>query len=110
MDDLIAWLRVQLDDDERETRKLLVEARQPSYDWPDVERLCAERLADIDAKRRILDEHAVIEPPYGWAGWCSRCVDGDEVWDAATKSPCPTVRLLALPYADRPGYRPEWKP
>jgi hypothetical protein len=24
--------------------------------------------------------------------------------------PCPTVRLLAQPYADRPGYRDEWRP
>jgi hypothetical protein len=23
--------------------------------------------------------------------------------------PCATLRLLALPYADRPGYRKEWK-
>jgi hypothetical protein len=24
--------------------------------------------------------------------------------------PCLTLRLLALPYADRPGYREEWRP
>lgn len=24
--------------------------------------------------------------------------------------PCPTLRLLALPYEGRPGYRAEWRP
>lgn len=27
-----------------------------------------------------------------------------------TPAPCSTLRLLALPYSDRPGYREEWRP
>lgn len=84
------------------------------------------RLADIDAKRRILSEHPA-EQRYRHNGTitemmelpkeerllpipgrfhCSRCGDadeGEEPW------PCATVRLLALPYADRPGYRDTWR-
>lgn len=48
-------------------------------------------LAECEAKRRIV-EHC--EP------------------DPLTKSPGDeyVLRLLALPYADRPGYREEWRP
>lgn len=52
-------------------------------------------LADIAAKRLILDEcDSGIE---GWThpGEKERCRD--------------IVRLLAQPYADRPGYREEWR-
>jgi hypothetical protein len=33
-----------------------------------------------------------------------------EVGPDAQGWPCQTLRLLALPYADHPDYRPEWKP
>ena len=70
----------------------------------------ARVLAEVDAKRRILDEHPPIREPYGWAGRCQRCIDGDDPWAKEAEWPCLTVRLLALPYADWPGYRPEWAP
>lgn len=60
----------------------------------------ARVLREIDAKRRILSEHALN----GWV--CSTCDNGD----VDQTFPCPTLRLLALPYADRPGYREEWAP
>ncbi|MCP9947242.1 DUF6221 family protein [Actinomadura madurae] len=59
-------------------------------------------LADIAAKRLILDEHPkgtvyafIREGPY--------CPADDEVY------PCRTVRLLALPYAGRDGYQERWR-
>lgn len=63
-------------------------------------------LAECDAKRQIIDEHTVYQPPPDVAPPvantdCPNC-------DMAT--PCPTSRLLALPFADRPGYRQEWRP
>lgn len=61
----------------------------------------ARVLREIDAKRRIIAEHALN----GWV--CSTCDDGEVPPQAF---PCPTLRLLALPYADRPGYRKEWAP
>jgi hypothetical protein len=60
-------------------------------------------LAELDAKRQILDVHQpddVLDQPH-----CITCGDWPTVpW------PCRTVRLLALPYADKPGYREEWRP
>jgi len=57
----------------------------------------ARVLAEVEAKRRILDE---IEAEHG-ACLGEGCVpaDTDHI-----------VRLLALPYADRPGYLEEWRP
>jgi hypothetical protein len=52
-------------------------------------------LAEVDAKRRILD---LRSDGYGAE------VDGFNEAVAAVTD------LLALPYADRPGYRDEWGP
>jgi hypothetical protein len=60
----------------------------------------ARVLREIDVKRRILAEHALN----GWV--CDTCDNGE----VEQVFPCPTLRLLALPYADRPGYREEWAP
>ena len=49
-------------------------------------------------RRQIVQMHA--EPQHGCAG-----VPGQRV-----PVPCPTLRLLALPYAGCPGYRDEWRP
>jgi hypothetical protein len=66
-------------------------------------------LADVEAKRRIIGEH-----PHGDFGrpdsqYCEVCHD-DDGNPAVTGQWCDTVRLLALPYADHPDYREEWKP
>lgn len=59
--------------------------------------------AEVDAKRRILIEHQPMMPR-----WCSTCdVPGDL---RGREHGCTTVRLLALPYADHPDYRKEWRP
>lgn len=52
-------------------------------------------LAEVEAKRRIIDAH----------------VSGDALCDRCAGSPedCPTLQLLALPYADHPDYRDEWR-
>lgn len=115
VDDLAAWLRAQLDDDEQRTRKLLAYAQQTIltlqdprhlgkfipgwHDWPDVERMCTDRLAEIEAKRRILEaeQDRVLEE--GPLPERMRDLVDTEV-----------IRLLALPYADRDGYREEWRP
>jgi hypothetical protein len=53
-------------------------------------------LADCDAKRRIVAEHHPIDP----------C----DAHDASFQSiDCDSLRLLALPYADHPDYREEWR-
>ena len=80
----------------------------------------ARVLRDVEAKRRIVAEHASED------GHCRTCTVEDREdapmgtdWDTEPEAiwvrrpvayPCPTLRLLALPYADHPDYREEWRP
>lgn len=71
----------------------------------------ARVLAEVDAKRQILGLHVAAEyirnDPF--AG-CTTCSWRDYMEDLHVRWPCPTLRLLALPYAGHPDYREEWKP
>lgn len=59
----------------------------------------ARVLREVEAKRWIVGEHR----PDG--------ADPCDAHDASMRSsPCETLRWLALPYSDRPGYQEEWKP
>lgn len=65
----------------------------------------ARVLAEVDAKRRIISQHI----PVGYGNVClsychTRLPMQQQDW------PCLTLRLVALPYADHPDYRPEWAP
>jgi hypothetical protein len=72
----------------------------------------ARVLAEIEAKRRIMAEAfhhaAVIDSEWG----C--CHDAEEIEQGLCPEQhpdeLPLLRLLALPYASYPGYRPEWAP
>jgi hypothetical protein len=65
----------------------------------------ARVLAEVDAKRRIIAGHHRS----GLA--CPRCSLGTEDGQIVFElDPCETLRLLALPYADHPDYREEWRP
>jgi hypothetical protein len=134
VDDLVTWLRAQLDEDERVAREadsgrwlpedkgITFEYRADDFHGGEAQaRLVADTranqwhianwdparvLAEVEAKRRILDLHHVTEfesepdhDPMG-AG-CAECGHFD--W------PCETIRLLALPYAGRDGWREEWR-
>jgi hypothetical protein len=69
----------------------------------------ARVLREIDAKRRLVECHEPWTASNGDT-ICGRC--GREHIDGRPGGhfPCQTLRLLALPYADRPGYREEWRP
>jgi hypothetical protein len=69
----------------------------------------ARVLREIDAKRRIMECHEPWTASNGDT-ICGRC--GREHIDGRPGGhfPCQTLRLLALPYSDRPGYREEWRP
>ena len=75
----------------------------------------ARVLREVEAKRRILNLHReggrLTGEGYGEHGfaWCETCGSG-EPHEYPTKWPCSTLKLLALPYADHPDYRDEWKP
>lgn len=71
----------------------------------------ARVLREIDAKRRLLRAHGRPHECIALTGSGERSVvDGQpwELWEPEHTSdhgPCTTLRLLALPYEDRPGYR-----
>jgi hypothetical protein len=84
----------------------------------------ARVLAEVDAKRKVLELHRPerrrLSLPVdesdggGFTSWanlaCSVCYVSDVPLGVNPWWPCPTVRLLALPYANQPGYRQEWAP
>lgn len=69
-------------------------------------------LADIESKRKILDEHG---PETVWDGAgteepaCTTC-RYDDGTGTYPYGGCPTVRALAAPYAGRPDFPAERKP
>ncbi len=102
MDDLVTWLRAQLDDDERVAQSAYYWSPTGWFDVPDSAREHLDRwdparvLAEVDAKRRILD--GMIDD------------DGFLRGNIASGTAWPVIVLLAAAYADRPGYREEWRP
>lgn len=124
MDDLVEWLRAQLDEEaSRAPRWHDLECEiHTHFDTGLIASLAAARMFDevpgavcdcggparvlreIDARRRIAEHHDHYRSEsIGNGPACFTCGPGLG-W------PCPTLRALALPYADRPGYRAEWRP
>lgn len=122
--DLITWLRAEIDIDEDDANACLanVQTPGPAREW-------AEQIVlDVDAKRRILNLHALMWRDIGWletdedgsrdeaheelevCGYCVRKHSSFATRADVPTGPCLTVRLLAMPYAGRLGYRKEWKP
>jgi hypothetical protein len=136
-DDLVAWLRAQLDEDERLAKAAAVDG---GPDWapdgtfladlidplPSQRRAHPERiflltqedadhiarhdparvLREVEAKRRIIDAYEEA---------CERVrnpvtADNRAAARIAQFELEGVVRLLAAAYADRPGYRAEWRP
>lgn len=117
MDDLITWLRDQIDDDERAARtaacgpwrqgtggggyvlggpngQFVIAAQSQAWNAGHIARHDPARvLAEVDAKRRRLDE---IESMLR-----------DDPTDETARY---LAQIDALPYADRDGYREEWRP
>ncbi|MEU9220151.1 DUF6221 family protein [Streptomyces sp. NPDC048376] len=84
----------------------------------------ARVLRETDAKRQLLDLHGLVHRDLIWLDEtgeertaeipvCGHCVPRHSAFprpSAVPQGPCATLRLLALPYADRHGYRPDWRP
>ena len=68
-----------------------------------------QQLARIAAQRQILALHKPYQRIIGLG--CEVCLgSANEGRDAAFPGfPCPTLRLLAQPYADRPGWQEAWR-
>lgn len=135
MDDLITWLRAQLDDDARVANESWtaqpekLDMRRVTVDYS-IEFVVACTLAwrgehiarhdparvlrEVEAKRKIIEEHGSREvASLDRDNWgqpfvvCRRCTEGAV---RQVVAPCPTLKLLALPFSDRPGYREAWRP
>lgn len=107
--ELITWIRAQFDWQTALAQRAL-QASPDSFVG-----LVSPRwaLRDVDANRRILALHegdhecSTIRRGVDWEGKpyeeidnCAWVIDGD----------CSTVRLLAVRFEDRPGYRDGWRP
>lgn len=130
MTDLALWLTAQLDEDERIARgadpdpwkseslgrhdqaaiKLAAPTSLIQFDGSraaangaHVARHDPARvLREIDMKRSLVAAHERRPMPKGDTADCAHC------WGAVW--PCPTLRLLASVYDDRPGYQETWTP
>ncbi|MFD3532025.1 DUF6221 family protein [Streptomyces sp. NPDC058664] len=65
----------------------------------------ARVLAEVDAKRRLAELHQAADYEYADGPVCLTCDQGGPL-----PYPCPTLRLLALPYGPHPDYRDKWRP
>lgn len=119
MDDLVTWLRSCLDEVERvalqadgdaEVKFIASDAKEngcPDAGAHIIKHLPSRVLAEVEAKRRILDRYAValsVASP----GSVVSFVRGQD--DGYGEACLDAIRDLALPYADRDGYRVEWAP
>ena len=113
MDDLIAFLRARIDEDEQvatEWPEVMGPPPEGSAFWFDynghpIYEPRQRRLREVEAKRRIIEgcqeslEHEEQR---------DHVLDGGDN-DSAVQAQF-TLRLLALPYSDHEDYRDEWKP
>lgn len=132
MDDLIVFLRAQLDEDERiargadpgpwknnslgrhdqsviklgaptSTSLIHFDGSRAAANGAHVARHDPARvLREIEAKRAIVDAHERRPMPKGDTADCAHC------WGAVW--PCPTLRLIASVYDDRPSFQEAWRP
>lgn len=107
VDDLVTWLRDQLDEDERFARHM-ENAVWPA-EWPDdaARQFSAywtppRVLAEVDAKRRMVGRLAETLASSSEYFTVESCDEPDAILAERM------LRLLALPYGDRPGFNPQW--
>jgi hypothetical protein len=94
---LVEWLLVQVAGDERKAR-LIRWSHADAFNDPQ------RVLTECAAKRRRIELHAGGHecPRYDGNGEVDPCAYSHEFEN------CATLRIEALPYADRPGFQPEW--
>jgi hypothetical protein len=120
MDTLVEFLHARLAEDEQVARvatpgpwrwAALGEATTDHIARHDPARV----LAEIDAKRRIVDMHSGHHECAAWDRHSTDLTPTDHtdtvlVDRGYTHEDDPTLRLLALPYAAHKDYRAEWAP
>jgi hypothetical protein len=139
-DELVAWLREQVAEDERVARVASVHGDtwvvgSPSGVWPEDDREGygmpivydegrplfeqavhiarhdpARVLAEVAAKRRIIDALDIAERNTAHVRRTAPEYRWVQVAEAARDAMLHAARLLASVYAGRPGWRSEWAP
>jgi hypothetical protein len=104
-DDLIPFLNARLVEAEHDIResRMLSEGHWALPTWLDRDHM----LAEVDAKRRILDAYTAAHRDYRSA------VSGGVPSEARARvcdALMTVLRLLSLPYVGHPDYREEWRP
>ena len=134
VDDLIAFVRARLDEDEERATKLLEISRQAIemlkdprllgrvipgwHSWPDVEAMSSRVLREVEAKRAIVAEYeTAVETmntqiaerlPGPMAGDVYLVADPAVLAEVSALSV--VVGQIAAVSNDHPDYKPEWAP
>lgn len=131
MTDLATWLLEQITEDERVTREEMArrarwQAEQEAaaargsvntvmylpFDDPGAPGDPARVLVECDAKRQMFDEIFGFEAKVDGEWGC--CHSPEQIRAGTCKNAqvdeIEGLRILALPYAQRPGYQQEWMP
>ncbi|MFF9003653.1 DUF6221 family protein [Streptomyces achromogenes] len=131
LEDLVPWFRTQLDVDERIARAADDTLGKTNMDWayqpedelggkvvsargfdliPDVTAGIGAHVAGYDPRRvlrEVAAKRAIVDDIAHEIHWGARSnLDYQDAVDVFKR----TLKRLALPYADRPGYREEWRP
>ncbi len=112
MDDLVAFLRARLDEDEAAFDQREHDSGQCDY-LRGVHLEPERALAEVQAKRAILAEHPHVKAAFTALPetfGCRCCHYGGEGRGVQGFGWCKTLRALAAIYGSHPGYRPEWAP
>jgi hypothetical protein len=104
--DLPGFLTARLNEDNAEALKL---HDRLDGNVPLQRAFAARMLREVEAKRKILDEHAMepgLFPPS-----CRRCMTYNDRMDELQPEtwPCMTVRAVAFVWSGYPDYDPAWK-
>jgi hypothetical protein len=135
MSDLVAFLRARLDEDEAYALGAFGDHNNAGRRWSEiwsgalqigeyedllitndapVSRFMARNdpgrvLAEVEAKRRIIEEHLPMQIHLEAVDKTPRCNQCGDSRGRFRTYPCPTLRLLAQPYADHPDFDPDWR-
>jgi Family of unknown function (DUF6221) len=137
-DDLVAFLRARLDEDEREAEYALeklsactgVHVSDPddggdighmvAYSFHSLRHNPARVLRQVKSGRKILALHHPDQELESWYWGHRACAECKSPWhriiphrpptEIGPETGCPTLQALAAVYDSHPGYRQEWKP
>jgi hypothetical protein len=115
--DIVAFLRARLDEDEQRATAALGQSagEATGWLWTDVDAESPQEahtanwspvrvLREVDARRRVVDEHR------SRGDRCRVCAAEANGYWRRFAAPCPTLMFLAEPYAGHPDYCGEWRP